>query len=263
MKIRNKKYLIDRRLKALKIFFASKSLRKKALQILVDFLYKKSTKQPLTSIALTQLLQKNLTCHIFPHYLQDGNLSSEELIAICSLIQACNPKNLLEIGTFNGLTTLHMAVNSNLDAKIHTLDLSTLDDYPKETLDPEDIKYITSPFKKDKHYLHTVYNHKIIEHEGNSLSYSFSKFTEDNAKMDFIFIDGGHSYQIVKNDTEKSLKILKEDGILVWHDYTPTCPGVFTYLNELSKSFPIFHLDKTTLAYLKMSTINYDENENH
>lgn len=261
MKIRNKKYLIGRRLKALKTIITSKSLRTKALQILVDFLYKNSTTQPVTSITLNQLLQKNLTCHIFPSSLQDGNLSSEELIAICSLIQADNPKNLLEIGTFNGLTTLHMALNTDPDAKIHTLDLSTLEDYSKETLDPEDIKYITSPFKKNRHYLQTVYNHKIIEHEGNSLSYSFSKFTEDNSKMDFIFIDGGHSYQIVKNDTEKSLKILKEDGVIVWHDYTPTCPGVFTYLNELSKTLPILHLDKTTLAYLKISTINYDESE--
>jgi hypothetical protein len=263
MKKRNKKYLIVKRFKAFKTLILSKSSRKEALQLLVAFLYQKSIKQPLPSTTLESLLPKNLICHLSPSPLQDGNVSYKELISISSLIQANNPKNLLEIGTFTGLTTLHMALNSSPESKVHTLDLSTLDSYPEEAIDPEDIKYISSAIKKNKYYTNTLSSHKIIAHEGNSLTYSFRHFTEDDSKLDFIFIDGGHSYQVVKNDTEKSLKILKEDGILLWHDYTPNCPGVFTYLNELCQSYPILHINETTLAYLKLSTINYDENENH
>ena len=258
MEIRNKKYLINKRLKALKAFIVSKYSRKEALQIMVAFLYKNSIKQPIPSLPLQELIKKNLMCHLFPAPLEDGNLSAEELIAISSLIQTNSPKNLVEIGTFNGLTTLHMALNTSQEAKIHTLDLSTLKDYPKEALDPEDIKYISYNFKGNKHYKNTLYNHKIIEYEGNSLTYPFFNFIQEGVKIDFIFIDGGHSYQVVKNDTEKSLKILKEDGILIWHDYTPNCPGVFTYLNELAKTYPILHIDKTTLAYLKAPKTNYD-----
>ena len=29
-------------------------------------------------------------------------------------------------------------------------------------------------------------------------------------KMDFIFIDGGHTYSVVKNDSEKAFKLMKE-----------------------------------------------------
>ncbi|MEI8301404.1 MAG: class I SAM-dependent methyltransferase [Chlamydiota bacterium] len=258
MKTRNKKYLINRRLKAVKTLILSKSLRKEALQIIVAFLYKKSLKQPVPSTPLQELIKKNTICHLFPASLEDGNLSTKEIIAISSLIQTNSPKNLLEIGTFNGLTTLHMALNTSQEAKVHTLDLSTLEDYPKDALDPEDIKYICHNSKNNKHYQDTLYNHKIIEHEGNSLTYPFSNFIQEDIKIDFIFIDGGHSYQVVKNDTEKSLKILKENGILIWHDYTPNCPGVFTYLNELSKTHPILHIDKTTLVYFKAPKINYD-----
>jgi hypothetical protein len=39
-------------------------------------------------------------------------------------------------------------------------------------------------------------------------------------KFDLIFIDGNHSYIGVKADTENALCILKEGGIIVWHDYT-------------------------------------------
>jgi hypothetical protein len=38
--------------------------------------------------------------------------------------------------------------------------------------------------------------------------------------VDFCFIDAGHSYECAKNDTEKALSVLKDDGVLLWHDAT-------------------------------------------
>lgn len=230
---------------ALKTFILSKPLRKNFLKCGVKYLYTKAVlqKNSITSISIQDLTQNKEPCKIFPFSRIDGNLSCYELIVLASLIQELKPKRLLEIGTFNGLTTLHMAINAPEEAIIDTLDLLQID--PKTPyLDPEDIKYIESKEKSKKKYIHNP--QKIKEHYGNSLYYPFVSF--DNP--DFIFIDGSHSYPMVKNDTEKSLNILKKGGVILWHDYTPDCPGVFTYLNELKMHYPIFRIKKTSLAYL-------------
>ena len=40
-------------------------------------------------------------------------------------------------------------------------------------------------------------------------------------KYDLIFIDGGHTYTCIKNDTdEKSLEMIKENGLILWHDFS-------------------------------------------
>lgn len=64
-------------------------------------------------------------------------------------------------------------------------------------------------FSKDKK------NIEYIHH--NSLTFDFSKL---NKKFDLIFVDGDHSYEAVKKDTENVFKLLKdENSIIVWHDY--------------------------------------------
>ncbi len=54
---------------------------------------------------------------------RNGNVSLFELIAISSIVAALQPQVLVEIGTFDGNTTLQMGLNSPLDANIHTIDL--------------------------------------------------------------------------------------------------------------------------------------------
>lgn len=58
-------------------------------------------------------------------------------------------------------------------------------------------------------------NIKHIKH--NSQTFDFSSI----GKFDLIFIDGDHSYEGVKKDTENVFKVLKNDNsIIVWHDYS-------------------------------------------
>ena len=69
--------------------------------------------------------------------------------------------------------------------------------------------------------------------------------------VDFAFVDGSHSYDYVKNDTEKLLRLLAPSGVIVWHDYCRAWPGVVRYLNELGTTLPLRYVDGTTLVYLK------------
>ena len=73
-------------------------------------------------------------------------------------------------------------------------------------------------------------------------------------KYDLIFIDGGHTYSIIKNDTKKALEMIKKNGYIFWHDYTPnksSTKDVFKYLNSLSKKINIYHIKDTNMCFYK------------
>ena len=75
-------------------------------------------------------------------------------------------------------------------------------------------------------------------------------------KFDLIFIDGGHTYSVVKNDTEKSFKMLNKNGIILWHDYVPgkeSAKNVVNYLNEISKEKNILNIRNTSLCVFRNS----------
>ena len=36
-----------------------------------------------------------------------------------------------------------------------------------------------------------------------------------------MLVDGGHTPDVVENDTEKALRVLRPGGLLVWHDFCP------------------------------------------
>ena len=66
--------------------------------------------------------------------------------------------------------------------------------------------------------------------------------------MDFIFVDADHSYDLVKNDTEKAIEMLAPGGLLIWHDYAEKSPGVMRFVQEFSVNKPVFHIRTTCLA---------------
>lgn len=203
--------------------------------------------------ARAELPSKHLNDLIDPHtetllsncFVREGNVTLQELLTICLLVKKHQPKNILEIGTFDGNTTLNMALNAPDDAHVHTLDLPP---QPKSQLAVEDrdVKFINDKKKLQRKYLGSRVESKITQHLGDSASYDFDQF----GQIDFAFIDGSHVYEYAKNDTEKVLENLSPTGAILWHDYKSTWLGVTSYLDKLSKTLPIVHIKGTTLAYL-------------
>lgn len=167
----------------------------------------------------------------------DGNIGLLELIVINKLVRLSNPVNLLEIGTFDGRTTLNLAANSPDNARVYTLDLPADQlDAAKLPLTRGEKRYIRKGTSGSK-YRGTDCERKIIQLYGDSAAFDFSPYVD---RMDFIFIDGSHSYEYVRNDSKICLNLLnKTKGVIVWHDYMKW-QGVTQALNELYLNVPEF-----------------------
>jgi predicted O-methyltransferase YrrM len=160
----------------------------------------------------------------------EGNISNDELMIINGIILNSNPTRIFEIGTFDGRTTLNMAMNAPKQAIIYTLDLprSKIDD-TSWTLDPLEKKYVD---KEDSgtRFKGKECEKKIVQLLGDAADYDFSPYY---GKMDLVFVDGSHSFEYALNDTEIAMKLLKGgEGIILWHNYD-VCEGVTKALNEL------------------------------
>ena len=50
--------------------------------------------------------------------------------------------------------------------------------------------------------------------------------------IDLAFVDGAHSYEYVKSDSEKAWKMLRPGGIIAWHDCVSSHRDVVKYIKE-------------------------------
>ena len=111
--------------------------------------------------------------------------------------------NFLEVGTFEGRTTLNIAKN-NKKLDVYTIDL------PQNEVYKRGYNYLVGNKFKNK----GLHINQIFED-----TQKFNFFNLDK-KFGFIFIDASHFYKDVFNDTNNALKILNKGGIILWHDYS-------------------------------------------
>jgi len=181
-----------------------------------------------------------------------GNVQPYELIVISTICKYLNPDLVFEFGTFNGLTTLHLAMNSPAAAQIVTIDLAP-DDGRRQLIN-DDTYYI-----KDNcvgvMFQDTPERAKIEQIFGDTTTFDQVAY---KGKADLIFIDAGHEYELVRSDTEKALDMLAPNGVILWHDYVFSHYGVYTWLNELSHSIPLYSIPKATLVCYRRSDSSAD-----
>jgi len=195
-----------------------------------------------------------------------GDVGESELNAISVLVRRYYPKRLFEIGTFRGRTTLHLALNSPPEAKVFTLDLPAAKaNNTKFQLDPTASRYIQKE-RSGECFLDSQLpeRSKITQLWGDSADFDYSPFM---GTMDFVFVDGAHSYEYVVNDTKVAFSLLRaRKGIIVWHDFArKQQPGVTSAIIELAKD-PDYQIMSnccwirgTTLVYLEVSDCDKSE----
>jgi hypothetical protein len=187
-----------------------------------------------------------------------GSLLTLECAVICAILKIVNPKTIFEIGTFNGSSALLFARNTEDSTKVVTLDLPPdeieIDQNKKlDILDGfENDDFLKREFKnRGAYYMNRAPEEakkKIVQIFRNSLTFDPVQHGLQGSQ-ELVFIDGGHDYETIRNDTEKSMIMCKENSVIIWHDYGSTIHvDVEKYLKEKAQTQQIFSVAHTMLA---------------
>ena len=158
-----------------------------------------------------------------------------------------SPKNFLEIGVFHGVTARNVcellhSIHQD-DFKYTGLDLfgetdeSTGEIIPNTKFnnplkriyfkyilkqDPYSIQAVRNLLKKFKDNIH------LIKGNSNNLLKKMNM-----SKIDYVFLDGGHAYETVKNDLNYCYPVLENNGTILCDDYNLSyAPGVKKAIDE-------------------------------
>jgi predicted O-methyltransferase YrrM len=176
---------------------------------------------------------------IFSH-LQDG-------APVAMLAKLLDAKNVFEFGTFTGATTALVA-SQNPQCRVVTLDLPVADYSQAVALSAVEVT--------DEYLFQGIGRGECIPPDADvtQLRMDSAKFDPEPwaGIMDLIYIDASHSYSAVRNDTEKALRMLAPNGVIVWDDYYYA--GIWRYLNELNRERPDLELRRITRWGKAMTT---------
>ncbi|MGH7618533.1 MAG: class I SAM-dependent methyltransferase [Gemmatimonadaceae bacterium] len=183
-----------------------------------------------------------------------GNVDLLELLVLARLVRARRPRRLLEIGTFDGRSTLNLAVNAPDDAVVYTLDLPDGgEETAKHRLDDAELRYVRKPRSGARVHDSDV-AHKVVQLYGDSATFDFTQLAAPG--IDFVFVDGSHAYDYARSDSLTALSLLRNGhGTIVWHDYNGW-RGVSDALHELRRDDERFEslrwVEGTSLAMLEL-----------
>jgi hypothetical protein len=205
------------------------------------------------NVPVKSLLNGDIPFRLLEPDCEEGNVSGYELAVICGLVAQARPMKCLEIGTFDGRTTLNIAANMPADGVVYTLDLPS-SEAARTTLNlaSGDVRYIEKAVSGCR-FAASEHRKKIVQLYGDSAKFDFSQY---EGQMDLVFVDGSHSYEYVKHDTQIALKLLKaKGGMIIWHDYgSKWWKGLTQALNELYGEWPALkamkHLKGTMMVVL-------------
>ena len=150
----------------------------------------------------------------------------ERGILLYSLIAKYKPKNVLEIGTAEGYSTLCMAwamTDYNINGKIFTIDPKPFDvpvernvtweDNPKHDTVMLSRRELWNKFA-DKEWIKKI---EVLTGFSGEVLQKNTKLP----KMDMGFIDGSHVYEAVLHDFYAFLEVASENFHLLFDDYVP------------------------------------------
>ena len=161
------------------------------------------------------------------------------------------PKNFLEIGVFHGVTSRNVcellySIHKN-DFKFTGIDLFSND---SQVLRDEVVPntQFSNPLKK----IYYKYIIRMDPYSVESVNRLLKKFINNVniiqgnsnivlkkinlSKFDFVFLDGGHKFETVKNDLENLTKVIINGGTIFCDDYDLSyAPGVKNAINQYVK----------------------------
>lgn len=189
-----------------------------------------------------------------------SSISTLESTILISLLKMTKASRVFEFGTYRGETTRLLVENLILERPdlppsggVWTLDLPSTEGV---FFQGDDARLASEALTYERAYLKSHAAKFVHQLLCDSMTWEPSALSIDNKsvelKFQYIFIDGNHQIDYVKKDTENSFKLLSEDtaACVIWHDYgNHQFPELTMYLDELSESFPLYHVDETMIVF--------------
>src|SRR5262249_23258031 len=143
-----------------------------------------------------------------------ASISPLEFSCLVLLMNKARTRNIFEFGTYKGVSITQLALNLPADAKIYTLDLPAEPSATRFAIaDPEDA--VIAAEKGKGALVPAELRPRITFLQKDSAQFDESPYV---GQMDFVFVDGAHNYDYVRNDSEKGWRMLRPGGIIAWHD---------------------------------------------
>jgi predicted O-methyltransferase YrrM len=145
-------------------------------------------------------------------YTKSWFLESEIKQKIVNLINKNNQRFILEIGCYEGLSSVFFADNllNHSDSTLTCVD-------PFLNIDNNDHSQLLNNVENNFNYNINICknSNKITVHKITSDEF----FTTNNNRFHFIYIDGCHEPEFIKRDMENSFECLENNGIMWMDDY--------------------------------------------
>lgn len=190
-----------------------------------------------------------------------GSLTLLESAILIAFIKCINAKTVFEFGTFFGNTTKNIAVNLPREGRIFSIDINKKQKIDLTQLDIKNKNFLKNEKINDL-YLMNLYKTKgpkkikSLDKTNKKKIFLINQNSQElNEKLyqnmfDLIFIDGGHDFQTIDSDTQKSLKMAKKNSIIFWHDYNSKIhKSVTKYLNKYALKKNLYYIENTMLAF--------------
>lgn len=185
-----------------------------------------------------------------------GSITLVDQVVLLLLERLVNPESILEIGTYLGYTTNLFLKNSK--AKVFSVDLPKADVDLSNTFDSSRVlkegDYNDDFLRVNQAQQGEVYLYNLTQEEAARLMLVKSDSTKVNfsntfGKLQYVFVDGGHAYDIVKADTLNARSVI-DSGVIIWHDYNSGIHSDVThFLGEESEHRKIFHVKGSLCAF--------------
>ncbi len=184
---------------------------------------------------------------------ENGNVRISEVAILSAFAAACPDRtNLFEIGTFDGRTTLNLALSAPSGCRVHTLDLPP-DQATRFAIAEGERHMVDKPVPGSRYEkyrgAHPAEISRIFQHLGDSATFDYSPYRNS---CSLVFVDGSHAYDYALSDTRAAMDIVREGGVILWHDYG-IWEGVTRALEELEERerLGLRAISGTSLVYLK------------
>ena len=146
-----------------------------------------------------------------------------------------NPKTIVEIGSWVGVSTCYIAAGLASNSKAHIFGVDTF----KGTTINEVASVAWN--KSVSNMGGTTLNRFIENVKLTGFEKKISPIVSESHiaakkwknEIDFLFIDGDHFYESVKKDFDAWFPYLSSDGVLAFHDYDEKHPEVVKFVDEV------------------------------